>query len=236
MTDAVDLHSRIAAAFDARYATSPMFKERLAVWQEMILAAEGNDGDVLDAGCGSGVFSIAAAQRARSILAFDGSEKMIEIAIANARRADARIDFRCARLGDPGLIAGRRFDLILCSSVLEYVDDWWTSFDWLASALAPRGTLIFSMPNGASLYRMFEAASYRLTGRPAYFAHVRNVPRVEDVLDGLGKRGFAARTVRYYGAPPLVAPLVRAAGLRRRADSLFAISCQRTSQGSLSGT
>lgn len=228
LMDAVDLHSQIAADFDAKYASSPMFRERLAVWREIIGGCEGRFGDVLDAGCGSGVLSVLAAKTARRVVGFDGSPAMIELARRNAGAGGAtNCELEVARLGEAGLLAGQTFDLVLCSSVLEYVEDYWREIDWLVEHLAPRGSLVFSMPNGASFYRLAEALAYRVTGRPRYYAYVKNVPAPSTVLSGLRERRLAVRSLQFYGAPPPMPDVARPQWIRRRADTLFVVVCER---------
>jgi 2-polyprenyl-6-hydroxyphenyl methylase/3-demethylubiquinone-9 3-methyltransferase len=226
--DGVELHSAIATQFDGKYATSPMFKERLAVWRDLIQGSEGSRGEVLDAGCGSGVLSVVAAGTARRVVAFDGSAPMIELARRNAGSAAiGNIELHIARIGDDSFLQQRSFDLVLCSSVLEYLEDYWQAFDWLAALLKPRGRLIFSMPNASSLYRQAEAAVFRLTGRPAYYAAVKSVPPPTAVLEGLRSRGVKVPEIRFYGAAPLMSSWARPLGLRRFADTLFVVVCER---------
>jgi 2-polyprenyl-3-methyl-5-hydroxy-6-metoxy-1,4-benzoquinol methylase len=229
MTDAVVLHSRIAEQFDAKYASSPMFKERLAVWRA-IIGASGSSGDVLDAGCGSGVLSIVAAESACRVVAFDASAEMIELARRNVQTAGVdNVEFLIARVGDEGPLAQQTFDLVVCSSVLEYIEDYWRAFDWLAARLKPRGRIVFSMPNGASIYRHAEAAAYRLTGRPAYYGCVKSVPQAKEVLKGVRDRGFAVKQIQFYGAAPLLSTCARLVGARKYADTLFVVVCDRDS-------
>ena len=223
---AVALHSRIAADFHAKYQSSSSFRERFALWRTSIFELVDASGEVLDAGCGSGVLSLLACEHAHSVFAFDGSAEMIALAKGSAeRQAMSNVKFCVAMLCDPSIIATRSFDLILCSSVLEYVEDYWRAFDWLAGALKPGGTILFSMPNGASLYRRAERLAFRLTGRPAYYAHVRNVPTLGEVRAGLARRGFEVRSCQYYAAAPLLSPLARAIGRADLADNLFVIAC-----------
>lgn len=112
--DAIDWHGMIARDFDAKYAVSRHFTERLLVWEDMIRRYCRTDSDVLDAGCGSGILSEAAARRAKSVVAFDGSAEMV--ALAEIRRLQAGLDNMSVcvgSLGDSSLLADRRFDVIL---------------------------------------------------------------------------------------------------------------------------
>ncbi len=57
-TDAVDWHTNFAATFDAGYKCKADFIERLEVWTGLIDRYSNADFQVLDIGCGSGVFSV----------------------------------------------------------------------------------------------------------------------------------------------------------------------------------
>jgi 2-polyprenyl-3-methyl-5-hydroxy-6-metoxy-1,4-benzoquinol methylase len=231
MTDAVGWHSQIARDFDAKYQTSSSFRERLAVWSALIDEFARGQFDVLDAGCGSGVFAALAARRSRFVLGFDASAEMIELAEARCRAAGLRnTAFRVAALEQPNIFGNSRFDLILCSSVLEYVEDYWRAFDWLVAALKPGGAIILSMPNGDSFWRKGEKVIHSLTGWPRYFAHVRNVPKSAEVRDGLKARGMEVLSMKFYAPTPILSPIARAAGLARHADNLFVIVGRRRAQ------
>lgn len=228
MSDVIAWHDAIARDFAGRYKHSPAFREREQVWRDLIARFGVPGGSVLDAGCGSGVMSALAATQAGHVLAFDASAAMLALASETlAHQQPGKIELKLAAFGDPTLLYGRSFDLILCSSVLEYLDDWWSAFDWLAAALAPGGTILFSMPNGDSLYRRVEGLMFQLTGRPAYYHHVRAVPRLEDVILGLQDRGFAVETSRFYASAPLLSPILRRLGLARFSDTLFVVACRR---------
>lgn len=228
MMDAIGYYSQNARDFDAKYSSSPAFRERLDLWNSLIAQYARPEWDVLDAGCGSGVLSGLASRQAHSVLGFDASPKMLEL--AQARKQRDRLEnttFRIATFEDPTILQGRSFELILCSSVLEYLEDCWRAFDWLVATLKPNGVIVFSMPNGASLYRKVEKLAYRVTGRPMYYGHVRNVPKVDEVRANLHTRGFDVLSIHYYAATPALSRLARAIGRPDLADNLFAAVCKR---------
>lgn len=230
--DAVTWHSEIAARFDARYSLSPAFRERLAVWSSLIARYGGPSMHVLDAGCGSGVLTFVAARACASVVGFDASPEMLALARQKLRDGEsANVELLSARLPDLAFLGGRSFDLVMSSSVLEYMDDLWQSIDALTARVTPGGVLIVSLPNGQSIYRQAERLSYRLTGRPRYFAHVRHVPRQAEIAAGLHSRGFAIEEIRCYGPIPGLSPLSRKAGLARFSDNLFVVVARNQHAG-----
>ena len=228
MSDAIAWHSEIAADFDAKYLNSAAFKERLSVWGQLMAAHITPQSRVLDAGCGSGVMAQLASARALSVHGFDGSAEMVALAKARKARGQmANTEFEQGTLESSGWLESGGYDVILCSSVLEYVEDWMAAFSHLAAALNPQGVIIFSMPNGASLYRKAERLAFALTGRPAYYAHVRHVPTAREVDKLLGRSGFAVVSRDYYAKVPFLSPLARRLKQPQITDNLFVTTCRR---------
>jgi len=226
--DAVGWHQQLGRQFEQGYDRSSAFKERLGVWSGLIERFGAPDVDVLDAGCGPGVLSAVAARRCRSVRGFDASTAMVELAQARAAREKVgNAVFEVARLGDPHILAGRSFGLVLCSSVLEYIDDLDAALDWLVSALTTGGVLVVSMPNGGSLYRRLERVVFRATGRPRYLAHVRHVPTPERFAGLLMARGLTVEERRTYAAAPFVGQPVRFLVGGERIDNLVVIAARR---------
>jgi 2-polyprenyl-3-methyl-5-hydroxy-6-metoxy-1,4-benzoquinol methylase len=226
--DAVAWHSENAGSFDAKYASSRAFQDRVAVWAKLIEKYTRPDTVALDAGCGSGVLTLIAARRARAVLGVDASRAMIALAEAKTRKVEIKnVSFRVSALDDLQLPDEHDFDLILSSSVFEYVADYWKTFDLLASRLAPCGTIIFSLPNGESLYRKAERRLFHWTGRPAYYAYVRHMPTLGAVREALAARSFAIRESRYYAAAPGLSRIARMANRPQLADNLFVVACTR---------
>src|SRR6185437_12599458 len=137
-------HSEIAHDFDAGYQRSPLFRQRFEVWSAMIARHLPPGGRVLDAGCGSGVLSFAAAEQGGEVTAFDASPEMIGICESKlAKHPGWKVKFELARLEEALRFGEAAFDLVLCSSVLEYVPDFWGAILGLATCLKPGGVLIF---------------------------------------------------------------------------------------------
>lgn len=102
---------------------------------------------VLDFGCGTGLLSEKLSERCASIIALDSSKKMIEA----CRAKKARLDLHRVRplLGNltPDFVAESEafeapFDLIVCSSVCAFLDDYPGSLALLARQLRPGGLFV----------------------------------------------------------------------------------------------
>jgi ubiquinone/menaquinone biosynthesis C-methylase UbiE len=200
---AVGWHDRIAEDFARGYERSPGFRERLAVWSALIDAHVKPGDRVLDAGCGAGTFSLIAAARAGHVEAIDGSANMIELARAEqAHRGTGNVEFRQAWLDSLDAVADVSFDVVLSSSVLEYVENFDVEMARIARVLKPGGTLILSLPNARALYRKLESTAFRLTGRPPYFAHVRHMFAADGFCASLPARGLSLQSCQFFANPP----------------------------------
>ena len=93
---------------------------------------------VLDFGCGTGLLTERLADRCASIDAVDTSPAMLDVLGAKARRrgwANVR----------PGAVVGSQpdaYDLIVCSSVCAFLDDYPETVAQLTSLLAPGGVFV----------------------------------------------------------------------------------------------
>ncbi|EJW09781.1 Methyltransferase type 11 [Rhodovulum sp. PH10] len=226
--DAVDWHQQLGRRFEEGYERSRAFRERLEVWSDLIRSYSAPGADVLDAGCGPGVLAGIAARMNRSVHGFDASSEMVALARARAGREQiANATFEVASLGDPQLLAGRTFGLVLCSSVLEYIADIDTALDWLAARTTDGGVFILSLPNGRSLYRRAERLVFGLIGRPRYYAHVRHTPLPETVDALLERRGFLIEARHSYAGTPLISAPARRIGLAQYADNLLVAAARK---------
>lgn len=90
-------------------------------------------GDLLDVGCGSMPYRTLVAGQVGS---YDGLD-------VEARSTDVRY---VASATDMAPIAAESYDTVLCSEVLEHVDQPWLAVAEIARVLRPGGTLILSVP------------------------------------------------------------------------------------------
>jgi 2-polyprenyl-6-hydroxyphenyl methylase/3-demethylubiquinone-9 3-methyltransferase len=220
--DAVGWHDQIASDFDAGYTRSPAFRERFSLWSDLIARHSKPDDSVLDAGCGSGVFSRVAARHAAKVIALDGSDAMIAIAEQGAASEGlCNITHRVGLLDDLAAWEPAQFDLILSSSVLEYVEDYQATLASLVRLLRPGGRLIISMPNADSHYRRLERIAFKLAGRPRYVAHLKSRSTPRKLKEILAKQGMEVLEARYFAEPPVPSAILRMLGDEPRRKSLF---------------
>jgi SAM-dependent methyltransferase len=103
---------------------------------------------VLDAGCGSGIYTEWLLDHGAAVVACDVTPEMIDIA---RQRVGDRAEFHVADLSQPLTFAGStRFDLIVSPLVLDYIADWLPVFEELYRVLKPGGLLVFSCGHPAS--------------------------------------------------------------------------------------
>jgi SAM-dependent methyltransferase len=109
--------------------------------------------DVLDAGGGSGVLAVPLAERGASVTVVDTSPDAL--ATLRRRADEAGVGDRIRGLqgdldGLADLVEPAGYDLVLCHSVLEFVDDPRSAVGTLADALRPGGALSLLVANRAA--------------------------------------------------------------------------------------
>jgi 2-polyprenyl-6-hydroxyphenyl methylase/3-demethylubiquinone-9 3-methyltransferase len=229
MHDAITFHDKGAARFDEGYDRSRAFQERYGVWKRYINRHVQPGMSVLDAGCGSGIFSFAAAARGALVTGIDGSAEMI--ALCERKRQDLEVSnpqFEVGRIEDLAAMSAGSQDVILCSSVIEYVDDIAAALGSFARLLKPSGVLIVSMPNAHSFYRKLERLTFSLTGKPRYYQFVRHVVTADAMTHLLAKTHLCAEETAFYADPPLPRPLSSALGRNERRKTLFLTVARKT--------
>ena len=223
MPTAAQFHSQIAQNFDALYSNSPAFQERFNVWTKILDKHIPEKSKVLDLGCGSGVFSFyLAMQKHCPVTGIDGAENMIRM--CEARRKSLELEqarFIQADIPLSNDLLPERFDAVISSSVLEYIDDLGAVLKDIDGRLEKGGVFIVSFPNKNSVYRWAEKWSYRLFGKPAYYQYVRHVITPEDLGQMLSRYHFQLTHTQYYATTGKVMRLLRALLPAKYATNLF---------------
>ncbi len=195
---AVDFHSAIAEEFAGKYLVSLGFRERFEVWTGLFGRYIKPGSRVVDLGCGSGVLSAYLGERGCTVTGIDGSARMIALCEKNRRSANERYVLERLPLANPTLYATA--DVVIASSLLEYLDDLPGALAQIQSMLPPGGLFLASMPNRFCLWRRIERRAYALTGKPTYFGHIRNRSDVATFNEQLHQLGFDALEIRFFSS------------------------------------
>lgn len=212
---AVAWFSDYATQFDLQYSRTTLFTDRYRLWTRLIQESCAPESRVLDAGCGSGVFTAVAAQCGAQVVAADPSREML-----------AMCDRRCATLGLTSCTFVQKpieqlrpaelgtFDLVLVLSVLEYVQDLLRCLKILGRLARPGATLAISIPNSKAPRRRLEKVTYRLFRHPHYYGLVKNLLPMGEFQALLEGAGFTTREVHYYGVNWWLRPVADRAWVR----------------------
>jgi 2-polyprenyl-3-methyl-5-hydroxy-6-metoxy-1,4-benzoquinol methylase len=100
--------------------------------------------DVMDVGCGAGtLLERLAGRKARTLAGVDASAQLAAIA---ASRLEGRARIRVHDVRDPFELSERNsFDTVVCSLMLDYVEDWNVCLGNCRLLLRPGGTMFFSV-------------------------------------------------------------------------------------------
>jgi S-adenosylmethionine-dependent methyltransferase len=181
--------------------------------------------DIVDAGGGTGGFAVPLAGLGHTVTVIDPSPD--SLAAAQRRAAEIAVPLRAIQ-GDvadlPGVVGEQGADLILCHSVLEYVDAPSAAMAAIARVLRPGGTVSVLAASAVAAVvhralagrfdearRLLSEISEISTGLAAQDENKEAIGRPDD-LEGTGGGRGAARPRRFTLAG--VVGLIEAAGLR----------------------
>ncbi len=210
---------RAYATFADRYAAMAPTKPHNALYERpasLALLGEVAGLRILDAGCGPGICSELLARQGASVHGVDVTPEMIALAERRCRGLDAT--FRLGNVARPmGWLADAGFDAVLCSLMLDYVEELEPAFRELRRVARPGGRLVFSMghPMGDWLHptirgdgSYFERRRFGMHwtgfGEPRPFVESYRRPLAE-ILNGLTGAGWSLDRV----VEPLPLPEMR---------------------------
>ena len=104
------------------------------------------DEKLLEAGCGDGLISMLSALKGADVVSLDLSEKSLRMFKGRAKDSDLLINLI---LSDINVLPfpEENFDIIICSEVLEHLENYENTLNELYRVLKPQGRAIFSVPN-----------------------------------------------------------------------------------------
>lgn len=154
-------YDSFAAAYSARNENS-LFNAYYERPEMIRLAGDVAGLETLDAGCGSGPLTEALRAKDAVVSGFDLSPAMVELA---RERLGEDADVRVADLGASLPYPDVRFDLVVASLALHYVEDWALTLAELRRVLKSGGRLIVSIIHPTVYAVVYPDADY--------FAHTR---------------------------------------------------------------
>lgn len=184
--------------YDAWYET-PLGKVSDRFEKELVLSMAGiKDGErVLDAGCGTGIYSIELAKRGARVIGLDASSGMLEWARGKAATAGLKIDFiKADALKIP--FSDGHFDMVISVCMLCFVKDRQAALLEVKRVLRPGGRLIIAVLNSRSPWALLRRAK-GLFQKSVYKSAEFLSPRaVESELRKAGFKGIETRTCLFF--------------------------------------
>lgn len=129
---------------------SERFQQRYRVLEGQIRDHARDGSRALDYGCGTGTMCDVLASYAGEVIGTDQSREMRELARKRL------VDNPFVRIVEIDEVERYRFDLVLCSSVIEYVKHDALFLKDLTAYLAPRGTLMITFPNRSGAVQLLQ--------------------------------------------------------------------------------
>lgn len=148
-----------APTWEKYYAPGGGMTSRIARFRSAIREHGPRSGRILDFGCGSGDLSNSIAEAGYSVVGVDQAAAMI--ARASQRFGSKQVSFAWLGESSPSTslpFANEEFDGIVCSSVLEYVDDVPACLREFRRVVRPEGRLFATVPNMMHPIRTLEKA------------------------------------------------------------------------------
>jgi 2-polyprenyl-6-hydroxyphenyl methylase/3-demethylubiquinone-9 3-methyltransferase len=191
-------YERFADEFDDRMNRYEVGKRLRLVFDDALGGVSLEGRTLLDAGCGTGLFSAAAAARGARVTSLDVGERLLEQV---ARKTDSE-----RVVGDVASLpfADDRFDFVVCTEVIEHTMDPHRAVNEVARVLAPGGTLVLTTPNRVWHPAIRLATKLRL--RP--YEGIENWVRFGDLRAWLTGAGIELRRYGGFNALPFVHPVL----------------------------
>ncbi len=142
--DVADHFSNRSKDWDSLYEREE-FKQRIHKFETALAKWVPNQANILDYGCGTGAISFKLAKKGYKVTGIDVAPGMVEQ--ANQKKGDG-LDLEFSILpADLATAFPQKFDAIVCSSVIEYIEDDLKLLKDFSQILKPGGYLIISIPN-----------------------------------------------------------------------------------------
>jgi hypothetical protein len=152
------------------------------------------------------------------------------LAVSKKAAADAgliNIQFQQSRLPIADTSGYRPADLVLSSSVIEYLDSIPEALRLLKALSRPGATIIFSVSNKDSLSRRLVRLVHGLTGRPRYFGLLKHFMNIQEIQADLRTVGLEYVEHRYFGGADRMNSVLGAVLPKRFASNMIVVVARR---------
>jgi 2-polyprenyl-3-methyl-5-hydroxy-6-metoxy-1,4-benzoquinol methylase len=177
--------------------------------------------DVLDFGCGSGVLLTDLVELGVKAAGVDSSSAMIEQACSRLAQVDGHFQLEWLSNGSSrGAYQKQNYDIVLCTSVLEFVPDIESVVSNLCSLLRSGGLLLVSVPNRRSCLRRIEKFVHRhphmfrgfvkfnhLTTTESYLSYQQHQLTLQELREMIESEGLQQEQHRFHVAPRFLGSL-----------------------------
>ena len=190
-------YERFADEFDARMNRYEVTKRLRLVYEQALGGHDLAGRDLLDAGCGTGLFSQVGAERGAQVTSVDVGEGLL-----------AQVAKKCESRKVVGSVMDlpfedAAFDYVVCTEVIEHTTDPSRAVAELARVLRPGGTLVLTTPNHVWHFAIRVASALKL--RP--YEGLENWVRWRDLRGWIRSGGLELLDYRGFNAFPFVHPI-----------------------------
>jgi 2-polyprenyl-3-methyl-5-hydroxy-6-metoxy-1,4-benzoquinol methylase len=190
-------YERFADQFDAKMNRYEVSKRLRLVFEEALRDEDLTGRDLLDAGCGTGLFSQIAVERGARVTSVDVGESLLSEV---AKKCESRrVVGSVMDLPFPD----ESFDYVVCTEVIEHTVEPHRGVAEVARVLRPGGTLVLTTPNHRWHFAIRLANMLKL--RP--YGGLENWARWRQLRSWLEQSGLEVTTYRGFNGLPFVHPV-----------------------------
>jgi len=171
-------------------------------------SAAGKKCQILDYGCGAGDITFPFLSEGHSVLGVDIAAEMVSKAKDRAKGNGFSANSEYRVLKDESLlqISQQEFDVVVCSSVIEYAADDHALLELFGSVLKPNGTLIISIPDQKSVFCKLDKWLFKNqnlvnrfipVGKLAYLDIQKRQYNVNQFIKSVEEVGFCFQKMKY---------------------------------------
>jgi 2-polyprenyl-3-methyl-5-hydroxy-6-metoxy-1,4-benzoquinol methylase len=193
---------KLANRWDACYQRSYFLAQRYNVLAREIECFADSAHSALDYGCGSGVLTSLLVGRFKYVVAVDISEGM---------RRNTELKFASepsVSVMDTSMLGKVVFDLVLCSSVIEYVDEPREFLLKIYSYMKPKGIFLLTVPNRMGVAQILSRLTANLQ-KESFMPYQKHLFSKKSIYDLMCRNGFHVVSL----SSAIGLPLIRSIGM-----------------------